>query len=180
MGQGVGGAAGESGRLHPVLNRSKSEGSLAAMKQLLSTIVLGLALVWGAAAHAGGHSGWFKIVSVEGDSSSAFRLTLLKHSGENDFLENWRCERTVIVVRYDPEPFWRRTWTGRLVTWQKHVAAFKFLQEARAKNAPFRLGMMGARGLPESDRQCELLARGLARLPEHGGSFGIYGFYHPM
>ena len=57
---------------------------------------------------------------------------MLKHSGENDFLKNWPCERSVIVVRYDPEPFWRRTWTGRLVTWRKHVAAFKLLQELRA------------------------------------------------
>lgn len=133
-------------------------------------------------AHAGGYERPFDIVEYKslGRLSAIITLRPVWNEASADPADYATCDLIKLKVSYHPEPFWRKTWSGRLVTRDTQRHALQTLAEAAGKKQTTNIGMFGSRGLPTLGNECTWKARGLAVLANEGALSSVYAFHDPV
>jgi len=146
-------------------------------QKILKRIMILAVLIWASVgpAAAGGYDWSFKVVKYYAKTKLKAQI-VLKPEAPEDLTE---CEHIVLEVRYRPEPFWRRTWTGKLVTRDSHLEALTKLAERSQSGESVRIGMIG-QGLPEDRLPCSWGARGLTILSEEREQTAVYALHRPV
>lgn len=147
------------------------------LRTLAPRIALLTAFVAALDARAGGADALMRVVSAERQSPLAATLVLAPLPNGDPFRIFQGCERVEVRVRYAPEPFFQRSWTGAQVT---RETVRRALDHLGAATGPVRFGFIGG-GLPVvAGAPCERRSRGLSFEADGSGPALILSFHDPI